>query len=64
MRPFAYVKPADTAAALAADGARPLRRNAFKTELLKRAVERQLRVVAGGCGRSRRDRPGQALGIG
>ncbi|QNP68105.1 xanthine dehydrogenase family protein subunit M [Streptomyces roseirectus] len=35
------------AAAKAADGARPLRHNAFKTELLTRTVERQLRVVGG-----------------
>ncbi|MFD9390687.1 FAD binding domain-containing protein [Streptomyces sp. NPDC060000] len=35
------------AAAKAADGARPLRHNRFKVELLKRAVERQLRVVGG-----------------
>ncbi|WP_420313396.1 FAD binding domain-containing protein [Streptomyces sp. YS-B37] len=31
----------------AADGARPLEHNAFKAELLKRTVERQLRVVGG-----------------
>ncbi|OUD02670.1 FAD binding domain-containing protein [Streptomyces swartbergensis] len=36
------------AAARAADGARPLPGNRFKTELLKRTVERQLRVVGGG----------------
>jgi xanthine dehydrogenase YagS FAD-binding subunit len=35
------------AAARAADGARPLEHNAFKVELLKRTVERQLRVVGG-----------------
>jgi xanthine dehydrogenase YagS FAD-binding subunit len=35
------------AAARAADGARPLAHNAFKVELLKRTVERQLRVVGG-----------------
>ncbi|MET7684315.1 xanthine dehydrogenase family protein subunit M [Streptomyces sp. NPDC005423] len=35
------------AAAKAADGARPLRHNRFKVELLKRTVERQLRVVGG-----------------
>lgn len=35
------------AAERAADGARPLRHNGFKTELLKRTVERQLRVVGG-----------------
>ncbi|MFF7544502.1 FAD binding domain-containing protein [Streptomyces canus] len=35
------------AAAKAADGARPLQYNRFKVELLKRAVERQLRVVGG-----------------
>jgi xanthine dehydrogenase YagS FAD-binding subunit len=34
------------AAALAADGATPLRENGFKVELLKRAVERQLATVA------------------
>jgi xanthine dehydrogenase YagS FAD-binding subunit len=34
------------AAALAADGARPLRENGFKVELVKRAVERQLAAVA------------------
>ncbi|WP_419998108.1 FAD binding domain-containing protein [Streptomyces boninensis] len=33
------------AAASAADGARPLRHNRFKAELLKRTVERQLRTV-------------------
>ena len=37
-----------SAASHAADGARPLRHNAFKVELLKRTVERQLRVVGGG----------------
>jgi xanthine dehydrogenase YagS FAD-binding subunit len=31
----------------AADGARPLEHNRFKTELLKRTVERQLRIVGG-----------------
>jgi len=36
------------AASHAADGAKPLRHNAFKVELLKRTVERQLRVVGGG----------------
>ncbi|MGW0732120.1 FAD binding domain-containing protein [Streptomyces sp. NPDC002851] len=36
------------AAEHAADGARPLRHNRFKVELLKRTVERQLRVVGGG----------------
>ncbi|MCX4862107.1 FAD binding domain-containing protein [Streptomyces canus] len=35
------------AAARAADGARPLKHNRFKVELLKRTVERQLRVVGG-----------------
>jgi xanthine dehydrogenase YagS FAD-binding subunit len=35
------------AAQRAADGARPLRHNGFKIELLKRTVERQLRVVGG-----------------
>ncbi|TYB62237.1 xanthine dehydrogenase family protein subunit M [Nonomuraea sp. PA05] len=35
------------AAALAADGARPLAHNRFKVELLKRTVERQLRIVGG-----------------
>ncbi|MCX5252626.1 xanthine dehydrogenase family protein subunit M [Streptomyces canus] len=35
------------AAAKAAAGARPLRHNRFKVELLKRTVERQLRVVGG-----------------
>ncbi|WP_405529081.1 xanthine dehydrogenase family protein subunit M [Streptomyces canus] len=35
------------AAARAADGARPLEHNRFKVELLKRTVERQLRVVGG-----------------
>lgn len=34
------------AAALAADGAKPLRENGFKVELLKRTVERQLATVA------------------
>ncbi|WP_030565098.1 FAD binding domain-containing protein [Streptomyces aureocirculatus] len=36
------------AAARAAEGARPLRHNRFKTELLKRTVERQLHTVGGG----------------
>ncbi|PNG17348.1 FAD binding domain-containing protein [Streptomyces cahuitamycinicus] len=36
------------AAQRAADGARPLQHNRFKVELLKRTVERQLRVVGGG----------------
>ncbi|WP_399095750.1 FAD binding domain-containing protein [Streptomyces sp. BBFR2] len=35
------------AGAKAADGARPLAHNRFKTDLLKRSVERQLRVVGG-----------------
>jgi xanthine dehydrogenase YagS FAD-binding subunit len=35
------------AAERAADGARPLTHNGFKVELLKRTVERQLRVVGG-----------------
>ncbi|HUR07999.1 MAG TPA: xanthine dehydrogenase family protein subunit M [Nonomuraea sp.] len=35
------------AAERAADGARPLEHNTFKVELLKRTVERQLRVVGG-----------------
>ncbi|CAM5699286.1 putative xanthine dehydrogenase YagS FAD-binding subunit [Streptomyces afghaniensis 772] [Streptomyces afghaniensis] len=35
------------AAAKASDGARPLQHNRFKVELLKRTVERQLRVVGG-----------------
>ncbi|MEU6182812.1 FAD binding domain-containing protein [Streptomyces coeruleorubidus] len=35
------------AAAKAAEGARPLQHNRFKVELLKRTVERQLRVVGG-----------------
>jgi xanthine dehydrogenase YagS FAD-binding subunit len=35
------------AARHAADGARPLRHNRFKVELLRRTVERQLRVVGG-----------------
>ncbi|HEY2499976.1 MAG TPA: FAD binding domain-containing protein [Mycobacterium sp.] len=34
------------AAALAADGAKPLRENGFKVDLLKRTVERQLAIVA------------------
>jgi Aerobic-type carbon monoxide dehydrogenase, middle subunit CoxM/CutM homologs len=33
------------AAEQAADGARPLEHNRFKVELLKRTVERQLRIV-------------------
>ena len=37
-----------SAASHAADGAQPLRHNGFKVELLKRTVERQLRVVGGG----------------
>lgn len=36
-----------SAAAHAANGARPLAHNRFKTELLKRTVERQLRIVGG-----------------
>ncbi|MFM9448792.1 FAD binding domain-containing protein [Streptomyces acidiscabies] len=36
-----------SAAVRAADGARPLRHNGFKAELLKRTVERQLRIVGG-----------------
>lgn len=36
------------AAERAADGARPLSGNGFKVELVKRTVERQLRVVGGG----------------
>ncbi|MGW4080797.1 FAD binding domain-containing protein [Streptomyces asiaticus] len=35
------------AAAQAADGARPLTHNGFKTELLKRTIERQLNTVGG-----------------
>jgi xanthine dehydrogenase YagS FAD-binding subunit len=35
------------AAERAADGSRPLRHNRFKVELLKRTVERQLRIVGG-----------------
>ncbi|MFE9887969.1 FAD binding domain-containing protein [Streptomyces scopuliridis] len=35
------------AAARAADGARPLQHNQFKAELLKRTVERRLRIVGG-----------------
>jgi xanthine dehydrogenase YagS FAD-binding subunit len=35
------------AAERAADGARPLQHNRFKVELLKRTVERQLRIVGG-----------------
>ncbi|WP_053846537.1 xanthine dehydrogenase family protein subunit M [Streptomyces sp. NRRL B-24085] len=35
------------AAEHAPDGARPLKHNGFKTELLKRTVERQLRIVGG-----------------
>ncbi|MFC9425976.1 FAD binding domain-containing protein [Streptomyces sp. NPDC056987] len=37
----------ESAAARAADGARPLRHNRFKVELLQRTVARQLRVVGG-----------------
>ncbi|MEU2912198.1 xanthine dehydrogenase family protein subunit M [Streptomyces massasporeus] len=44
-RPSGALWPA--AAAKAADGARPLQHNRFKVELLKRTVERQLRVVGG-----------------
>ncbi|MFE2634404.1 FAD binding domain-containing protein [Streptomyces scopuliridis] len=44
-------RPSETlwaaAAARAADGARPLQHNQFKVELLKRTVERQLRIVGG-----------------
>ncbi|AZP15002.1 xanthine dehydrogenase family protein subunit M [Streptomyces aquilus] len=44
-------RPSDSlwtaAAAQAAQGARPLQHNRFKVELLKRTVERQLRVVGG-----------------
>ncbi|MDO0933723.1 xanthine dehydrogenase family protein subunit M [Streptomyces sp. DG2A-72] len=36
------------AAERAADGARPLEHNRFKVELLKRTIERQLRIVGGG----------------
>ncbi|MGW0610700.1 FAD binding domain-containing protein [Streptomyces sp. NPDC002788] len=36
------------AAERAADGARPLQHNRFKVELLRRTVERQLRIVGGG----------------
>ena len=36
-----------SAAALAADGAKPLSENGFKVELVKRTVERQLAIVAG-----------------
>jgi xanthine dehydrogenase YagS FAD-binding subunit len=36
------------AAELAVDGSRPLQHNRFKVELLKRTVERQLRIVGGG----------------
>jgi xanthine dehydrogenase YagS FAD-binding subunit len=35
-----------TAAARAADGAKPLSENGFKVELVKRTVERQLATVA------------------
>jgi xanthine dehydrogenase YagS FAD-binding subunit len=35
------------AAGRSADGARPLEHNAFKVELLKRTVERELRIVGG-----------------
>ncbi|MFF3849822.1 FAD binding domain-containing protein [Streptomyces sp. NPDC002328] len=44
-RPSAALWPA--AAEHASEGARPLRHNRFKIELLKRTVERQLRVVGG-----------------
>ncbi|MFD7406530.1 FAD binding domain-containing protein [Streptomyces sp. NPDC059866] len=37
----------EAAAARAAEGARPLRHNRFKAELLQRTVERQLRIVGG-----------------
>ncbi|MGN9907569.1 hypothetical protein ACTMTJ_08460 [Phytohabitans sp. LJ34] len=37
-----------SAAEHAAEGAQPLRHNAFKVNLLQRTVERQLRVVGGG----------------
>lgn len=44
-------RPSDSlwtaAAAKAAEGARPLRHNRFKAELLQRTVERQLRIVGG-----------------
>jgi xanthine dehydrogenase YagS FAD-binding subunit len=44
-------RPSDSlwtaAAAKAAEGARPLQHNRFKVELLKRTVERQLRIVGG-----------------
>jgi xanthine dehydrogenase YagS FAD-binding subunit len=44
-------RPSDSlwteAAALAAEGVRPLAHNGFKVELLKRTVARQLRVVGG-----------------
>ncbi|WP_030244257.1 FAD binding domain-containing protein [Streptomyces sp. NRRL S-455] len=44
-------RPSDSlwtaAAAKAAEGARPLRHNRFKVELLRRTVERQLRIVGG-----------------
>ncbi|MHC9295391.1 FAD binding domain-containing protein [Mycobacterium sp. LTG2003] len=36
-----------SAAALAADGAKPLSGNAFKVELVKRTVERQLTIIGG-----------------
>jgi xanthine dehydrogenase YagS FAD-binding subunit len=38
-----------TAAALAADGAKPLSENGFKVELLKRTVARQLTTLSGGA---------------
>ncbi|MEU4218955.1 xanthine dehydrogenase family protein subunit M [Actinoplanes sp. NPDC026623] len=38
----------ERAASRAAEGAQPLRHNAFKLDLLKRTVARQLRVVGGG----------------
>ncbi|WP_433728485.1 FAD binding domain-containing protein [Actinoplanes sp. CA-051413] len=44
-RPSAALWP--SAARHAADGAQPLRHNAFKVELLQRTVERQLRIVGG-----------------
>ncbi|RVX42686.1 xanthine dehydrogenase YagS FAD-binding subunit [Nonomuraea polychroma] len=50
-RRLAGARPSDQlwaqAAAVAADGARALRHNGFKAELLKRTVERQLRAVGG-----------------
>jgi xanthine dehydrogenase YagS FAD-binding subunit len=44
-RPSSQLWP--DAAELAADGARPLAHNGFKVDLLKRTVERQLRIVGG-----------------